>query len=444
MSKTNLLVLPNQLFDIKYFKKNNITPSSYNITLYEHPQYFTKYKYNKKKLLLHYASLDYYTKYLKDNGFKVDLIKYNKNLSLKDYDMFRSGDNLSDLKPDKVFDSPNYLLNTELHDKYSKKTDKFMFGSFYTWAKKELDIIPNIKSKDKENRERMPDDVQIPNIKKLDKSDYEFIKNNVKNVENNFKNNYGNTENFIYPVTHKSAKLFLKNFIKYKFINFGPYQDFIKKGESFMFHSVLSSSINIGLINPIDIIETIKKYEDKVPVNSYEGYIRQLFWREYQLYCYNYIDYKSELKKPFFNYKNKLDKSWYDGTTGNELMDDTIKKGFDTAYLHHIERLMVIGNYMNLTEIKPEDGIKWFIEFPIDSYEWVMYQNVYDMVFFVTAKTMRKPYITSDNYLLKMSNYKKGEWSENWKELYYKFLKKHKEKLKKYPRTFPPSILKKL
>ena len=70
------------------------------------------------------------------------------------------------------------------------------------------------------------------------------------------KNNYGNTENFIYPVTHKSAKLFLKNFIKYKFINFGPYQDFIKKGESFMFHSVLSSSINIGLINPIDIIET--------------------------------------------------------------------------------------------------------------------------------------------------------------------------------------------
>ena len=118
MSKTNLLVLPNQLFDIKYFKKNNITPSSHNITLYEHPQYFTKYKYNKKKILLHYASLDYYTKYLKDNGFKVDLIKYDKSVNLKDYDMFRSGDNLSDLKPVKVFDSPNYLLNTELHDKY--------------------------------------------------------------------------------------------------------------------------------------------------------------------------------------------------------------------------------------------------------------------------------------------------------------------------------------
>ena len=141
---------------------------------------------------------------------------------------------------------------------------------------------------------------------------------------------------------------------------------------------------------------------EKIPLNSLEGYIRQLFWREYQLYCYNYVDFDSALKNPYFNYKNKINKSWYDGTTGNEVVDDTIKKGFDTGYLHHIERLMVMGNYMNLREIKPEDGFKWFIEFAIDSYDWVMYQNVYDMVFFITTKTMRKPYISSENYLLKI------------------------------------------
>ena len=96
---------------------------------------------------------------------------------------------------------------------------------------------------------------------------------------------------------------------------------------------------------------------------------------------------------------------------GIKPIDDLIHKAFDTAYLHHIERLMFVGNFMNLSEINPQQGFKWFMEFSIDSYEWVMYQNVYDMVFFATeGMTMRKPYISSSNYVLKMSSYKKGEW----------------------------------
>mgnify|MGYP001408526308 CR=1 FL=1 len=432
----DFLILPNQLFDIKYLIKNKITNSEYKITLYEHPQYFTKYKFNKKKLILHYASMKYYKKYLKDNNFKVNLIKFNEKFNLDKYEMFKSADNLN-LKPNKEYYNPNFLLNKDLHDEYFKKTDKFIFNNFYIWSKKKLNILPNVKSTDKQNRKRMPKDIVIPGLKKIDKIDNDFIKNTMVDVDKDFTQNYGNTDNFIYPVTHKSAKSFLMDFIKNKFNNFGDYQDYIKKDESYMFHSILSSSINIGLINPIEIINEINKHKNKIPINSYEGYIRQLFWREYQLYCYNYIDYKLALKTPYFNYNNNLNKSWYDGTTGNEIVDDTIIKAFDTGYLHHIERLMVMGNYMNLREITPVDGLKWFIEFSIDSYEWVMYQNVYDMVFFVTTKTMRKPYITSDNYLLKMSNYKKGNWSEEWKELYNKFLIKNKNKLWKYRYSFP-------
>jgi deoxyribodipyrimidine photolyase-related protein len=433
----NFLILPNQLFEIKYLKENKITENDYKIILYEHPQYFTKYNFNKKKLILHYASMNYYKNYLEENNYNVDLIKYTDKFLIKDFEMFKSADNLNDLKPNKIYDNPNYLLNNKLHEKYFTKTDKFIFNNFYMWSKNELDILKDVKSKDKENRERMSKDVKIPKIKKLKNIDNKFINDSIKNVNNNFNKNYGNTDNFVYPVTHASAKSFLKDFIKFKFINFGPYQDFIKKGESYMFHSILSSSINVGLINPIDIISIISKYKDKIPINSYEGYIRQLFWREYQLYCYNYIDYEEAVKKPYFNYKNKLTIEWYNGTTGNEIIDDTIKKAFNTGYLHHIERLMVIGNYMSLREIIPNDGLKWFIEFAIDSYEWVMYQNVYDMVFFVTTKTTRKPYITSENYLIKMSDYKKGTWSEEWRELYSKFLKKHKDKLWKYRYSFP-------
>ena len=442
----NFIILPTQLFDINYLKKENITNNKYKIFIYEHPQYFTKYNFNKKKLILHYSSIKYYKEYLENKNYKVEIIKYTDKFKIKDYEMFKSADNIN-LIPNKIYDNPNYLLNTELHDKYKEKTKNnktLLFNNFYMWSKKELGILPNVKSKDKMNRKRMPKEIKIPELIKLSTNDKDYINLGITEVNNNFNKNYGNTNNFVFPVTHKTAKSFLKDFIKNKFNNFGPYQDFIKRGESYMFHSVLSSSINIGLINPIDIIEEISKIQSNILINSYEGYIRQLFWREYQLYCYNYIDYKTALKTPYFNYKNNLNNKWYNGTIGNELIDDTIKKGFDTGYLHHIERLMVIGNYMNLSEIKPEEGIKWFIEFAIDSYDWVMYQNVYDMVFFVTRKTMRKPYITSDNYLLKMSDYKKGKWSEDWKELYYKFLKKHKEKLRKYPRTFPPAILNKL
>ena len=432
----NFLILPNQLFKIKYLKENKID-ENYKIIIYEHPQYFTKYNFNKKKLILHYASMKYYKTYLEENNYNVELIKYDDDFKIKHYNMFKSADNLDNLKPNKIYDNPNYLLNNELHEKYHNKTDKFVFNNFYMWSKNELDILRGVKSKDKENRKRMPKNVKLPKLSKLNILDNQYIKDAIKNVNNNFNKNYGNTDNFVYPVTHKSAKLFIKNFIKYKFINFGPYQDYIKKGESYMFHSILSSSINIGFINPNEIIKLISKYQDEIPINSYEGYVRQLFWREYQLYCYNYIDYQSALKDPYFNYTNKLNIDWYNGTTGNEIIDDTIKKAFDTGYLHHIERLMVIGNYMSLREIMPNEGIKWFIEFAIDSYEWVMYQNVYDMVFFVTTKTMRKPYISSENYLLKMSDYKKGKWSEDWRELYNKFLKKHKEKLWKYRYSFP-------
>ena len=134
----------------------------------------------------------------------------------------------------------------------------------------------------------------------------------------------------------------------------------------------------------------------------------------------------------------KLSKKWYNGTLGIPPIDDLIQSGFKTGYIHHIGRLMYIGNFMNLSSISPKQGFKWFMEFSIDSYEWVMCQNVYDMVFFVTGgQTMRKPYVTSSNYILKMSNYKKGDWSDIWNDLYEKFMIKHKQKLWKYRYHFP-------
>ena len=420
----SLLILPHQLFNKKYIPKY-IT----KIFLYEHPQYFTKYKFNKKKIILHRASMKYYYNYLKKNKYEIEYIEFNKKLNLKEYNIFDPIDKIKLKNKYIILESPNFILNKDIYGRYKKKTDKYIFNNFYMWSKKEINLIPKIKSQDKFNREKFKDNIKIPNIPKLTNTDEKYIREAIKYVKKHFSSNYGNCDNFIYPITHTTAKKWLKKFIETKFKYFGPYQDFIKKENSFMFHSILSSSINIGLINPNEIIKELKKVKSKIPLNSYEGYIRQLFWREYQRYCYIYYDFD---KTNYFNNKKKLTKKWYNGSIGIDPIDDCIKKGFDTAYLHHIERLMLMGNFMNINEITAKEGLKWFMEFSIDSYEWVMYQNVLDMVFCVSGgKTMRKPYISSSSYVLKMSNYKKGEWSEKWNNIYRTFLKKHKVKLLK-------------
>jgi len=429
------LILPHQLFDKSHLCKD------YKYFLYEHPQYFKKYKFNKKKLILHRASMKYYYDYLKKNDFDVKYIDYDEKFSEKEYGLFDPVDKL-DLKGEyEILDTPNFLLTQELIEKYREKTDKYLFTNFYMWSKKELDLYPTLKSKDKMNRQQYKDNVKIPKLPN-NNADQKYIKSAITWVNKHFPKNYGNTDNFIYPVTHSTAKKWLRDFIKKRFKNFGPYQDFVKKDEAFMFHSILSSSINIGLINPSDIIDEIKKVKSKIPINSFEGYLRQLFWREYQRYTYIYEDFNGN----YFGNRKKLTKAWYTGKLGVPPIDDLIVSGFDTAYMHHIGRLMYVGNYMNLSGIHPREGFKWFMEFSIDSYEWVMHQNVLDMVFFVTGgKTMRKPYATSSNYILKMSSYKNTEdkeWIEKWDDLYNRFLKRNKKKLWKFRYHFP--TLKKL
>ncbi len=427
-----LLILPHQLFNIKYIPKD-IT----KVIIYEHPHYFKKYRFNKKKLVLHRASMKYYYDYLYNYNYDVKYLEYKYKLPNNDYIMFDPIDKIKLTASNNItiLDSPNFFLTRKDYREYNK--EKVIFNNFYLWAKKKLNIYPNLKSLDKQNRETFKEmkSVKLP---KSSSSDLPYIKEAIRYVEKHFPHNYGNTDNIkqssFYPISHTSAMNWLKHFIKHKFKKFGPYQDMINKDNFYNYHSVLSSSINIGLLNPLEIVKIIGHYKNRVPINSFEGYLRQLFWREYQLYCYTIINFN----KNYFGNKKKITKEWYTGELNIPPVDDLIKSGFDTGYIHHIGRLMVIGNFMNLSGISPKEGFRWFMEFSIDSYEWVMHQNVYDMVFFVTGgKTMTRPYISSSNYILKMSNYKKGDWCNVWDNLYHKFINKNKKKLYKFRYYFP-------
>lgn len=448
----NLFIFPNNLYELKYLPKNIKT-----VYVLEDPIFFgfrdIKMNFNKIKLVLHRGSMKYYESYLKDKNIDVIYIefvelknkKYSFMTTLESITYFEINDHLLQKRLDKVtknkqvtiLNNPNFLVTTNILDKYHElKTNKnkYFHKNFYEFMKEELDILKGVKSYDTDNRNALPKNITIPkNIKKV-KSIYENEAINYINIL--FPKNYGESENLIFPIDHKEAKKWLMYFLKNKFDNYGTYQDAILDNNGFMFHSTISPMMNIGLLNPDYVINEVTKYQIKykIKMNNYEGFIRQILgWREYQRYCYLYA-YDELVNSNYFNHKNKLNNTWYTGTTGIQPIDDSIKFAFKTGYLHHIIRLMVMSNFMNLCRIDPNECYKWFMEFSIDSYDWVMIQNVYSMGQWADGGlTMRKPYISSDNYIISMSNYKRDKWSTIWNGLYYYFLSDHEDKLKKTP-----------
>ena len=436
------LVLPNLLFEKEYFKK--IYKDIDKFIIYEHPVYFgfrkKKMNFNKLKLVLHRASMKYFEDFLKSKNLNVKYVNYNQKLSFNKTDeiyMFDPVDREVELSLKKsiknlnILDSPNFLTSNDELDKYQKKIKKtYTHSKFYKWQLERLDVPHVTKSYDTENRNKIPKNIKIPNIPKLGKIDIKYINDAKTYVNKHFKKNYGNV-NLQFPITHQTSKKWLQLFFKNKLSDYGTYQDAITTKSDTTFHSLISPMLNIGLLNPDFVLKEIIKFynknKKKIKINNYEAFVRQLIgWREYQRMIYIY-KYDEIIKSNFFKNKKKLSKDWYEGTTGLKIVDDSIKTAFELGYLHHIVRLMVMANIMNLCQLHPNEVYKWFMEFSIDSYDWVMIGNVYSMGMWADkGLTMRKPYISSSNYLLKMSDYKKNNWTYIWTCLYYKFLHDNK------------------
>ena len=201
---------------------------------------------------------------------------------------------------------------------------------------------------------------------------------------------------------------------------------------------MLTPMLNVGFIQPKYIIEKAINFAKKqnVPLNSLEGFVRQIMgWREFIRGMYEAKGRESRIKN-YWGFTRKIPASFYDGTTGIVPVDDAIKKVLKTGYCHHIERLMILGNFMLLCEFDPDEVYQWFMELFIDSYDWVMVPNVYGMSQFADGGFFAtKPYISGSNYVIKMSNYKKaGDWQATWDGLFWRFMHVHKDFFVKNPR----------
>jgi len=341
------------------------------------------------------------------------------------------------------YDTPNFITSSHLLFEYFSNKSKYFFTDFYIRRRKELGILIDDTNRpvggkwtyDNDNRKKLPNNLMVPKIKFPDENN--FVKQAKDYINKYFHNNIGSMDNFEFPVTHNDAENLFNDFLSKRFINFGQYEDAISSQENFLFHSLLSSSINIGLLNPDDILKQVLRISagNKIPLNSLEGFIRQIIgWREFIRGVYIFKG-TVQRNSNFFNHNNELPGSFYNADTGILPVDNVIKKVLKGAYSHHIERLMILGKFMMLCEINPNDIYKWFMELYIDSYDWVMVPNVYGMSQYADGGLITtKPYISSSNYIRKMSNYKKGEWSDIWDSLYWRFIHKHRNFFEKNPR----------
>ncbi len=193
--------------------------------------------------------------------------------------------------------------------------------------------------------------------------------------------------------------------------------------------------LNIGLLTPKQVVEAVLAHGEEVPLNSLEGFIRQVIgWREFVRLIYVHAGTKQRTRN-FWGLSQKLPASFYSGTTGIAPFDASVERTLNHAYCHHIERLMVLGNFMLLCDIAPDAVYRWFMEMFIDSYDWVMVPNVYGMSQHADGGLMTtKPYISGSSYILKMSDYPKGTWTTIWDGLYWRFVHRQREFFSQNPR----------
>jgi len=342
-----------------------------------------------------------------------------------------------------LLDDPHFLTNVQAIDDFVAHKKKLFFTNFYIEQRKRLNILIDQDAKpeggkwsfDTENRKRLPSGHEPPSFDTAIEDSYASEAR--KYVDKHFPNSYGDSVALWYPTSTQGCHDHLQRFLTERFELFGDYEDSISREHVFLYHSVLTPMLNAGLISPQQILDAAihAGYQGSVPMNSLEGFIRQVIgWREYMRLVYRKLG-TEQRKRNYWEHHRRLPESFYNATTGIEPIDQTIRRVLKYGYCHHIERLMILGNFMLLCEFDPDAIYQWFMELFVDAYDWVMVPNVYGMSQHADGGLITtKPYISGSSYVLKMSDYKKGDWTAIWDGLYWRFVAKHRSFFEKNPR----------
>ncbi len=358
--------------------------------------------------------------------------------------------------PVNILDDDRFLCSREDFARWAKERRELRMEYFYREMRRKTGLLMcgdkpegGRWNYDAENRKPAQDDLLMPAPKRF--SPDAITRDVIEMVDRRFPGHFGTLAGFGYAVARADAEACLDHFIDLALPSFGDYQDAMLKGQPHLYHSVLSPYINVGLLDPMDVCQRAEAayLQGRAPLNAVEGFIRQIIgWREYVRGIY-------WLKMPEYAGMNalkanrKLPDFYWTADTDMACLNDAIGQTLEHAYAHHIQRLMITGNFALLAGIDPREVHEWYLAVYVDAFEWVEMPNTIGMSQFADGGIMAsKPYAASANYINRMSDYcegcryraevKTGEDACPFNALYWDFLHRNREVLGKNPRLRNP------
>jgi deoxyribodipyrimidine photolyase-related protein len=377
-------------------------------------------------------------------------------------DEYRLDEELKELAEDlsittQSFDTEHFLSERHTLEKMFEGKKTYLMESFYRKMRVKYNILMEEDGKtpltgkwnyDAANRKKLPKKVELPQPKHFVRQ----VKDLVQLIHEADVETIGTVDpnHFTYPVTRGEGLEMLDHFLKIRFADFGTYQDAMVERDPLLYHSMLSFVLNTKLLDPLEVIQAVEQYwserQDSIDIAQAEGFIRQILgWREYMRGIY-WAKMPEYANLNFFDHEEKLPSWFWTGETKMNCLHHAIKQSLDQAYAHHIQRLMVTGNFALLLGVHPDELDQWYLGIYIDAIQWVEITNTRGMSQFADGGIVgTKPYVSSANYIHKMSDYcancqydrkkKVGEGACPFNSLYWDFYNRHEDKLSKNPRV---------
>ncbi|MEO8044741.1 MAG: cryptochrome/photolyase family protein [Spartobacteria bacterium] len=437
-------------------------------------------RYHQIKLVLVYSAMRHFAEDLRTRGFYVDyypledghtfesaarrhVAKHHpEKFVLAEPNSFFETDALTKVGralgvPVEFLPSTQFLLPRAEFEAWAKGSRRLLMENHYRRMRKRFGWLVQDNGEpvggawnfDSENRETLNSWAKAgrPTAPALHEKPDTITREVIDLVAREFPDHPGKAADMWLPVDRAGARKWLRSFIRTRLPRFGSYEDMMAEGEPFLFHSVLSPMLNLGLLTPRECVEAaITAYEKgAAPLNSVEGFVRQIIgWREFihGVYWHRGPDYKMlnalEATRP-------LPEWFYTGETPMNCLHHVLGQTLALGWNHHIQRLMVLGNFLLLTGVRPQEALRWYLEMYVDAFDWVMAANVIGMALHADGGYMAtKPYAAGSAYIRKMSDYcagcrfdpdqKTGPDACPFNYLYWNFIDQHSERFVKNPR----------
>lgn len=472
--KTLRLILGDQL-NQSISSLQDINKSNDTIMLCEVMAEATYVKHHPQKIAFLFSAMRHFADELKRQGFKVYYVKIDDDENTGNFTneierllKTESFQKIIVTEPGEyrllnIFESWSKSLNVSVEipedrrflcslnefKQWAKNKKQLRMEFFYREMRKKYRILMDESDQpiggqwnyDKENRK--PPRAGLDIQKRIQHSMSSITESVIKLVSQRFSNHFGTLEKFNFAVTREQALAELNFFIAHLLNFFGDFQDAMLVDEPYLYHSRLSAYLNAGLLLPLEVCLLAEDAYKKnlAPLNAVEGFIRQILgWREFVRGIY-WQHMPAYAKKNYLSAKNKLPDFYWGKPTKMFCVAEAIKHTRDYAYSHHIQRLMITGNFALLAGIDPAEVCTWYLEVYADAYEWVELPNTLGMALFGDGGTMAsKPYAASGKYIQRMSNYCKhceynvnetvGDTACPFNALYWDFLARHEDALK--------------